>query len=166
EGDTTVSCFGVFDGHGGATCSQWLTENLTHHFASATVWAQEGLTLKEMLRGAVEEGLAKAEESFLALAHETGEMSGACVVFGATVKGLLCVANIGDCQAALYRPKAESVSKGERAGDVVKLSVPHRSSDPGELARIQAAGGFVVNKRAFGMLEPSRSIGDLDVKRY
>jgi serine/threonine protein phosphatase PrpC len=49
-------------------------------------------------------------------------------------------------------------------GAFIKLSVPHRSRN--EVARITAAGGVVVNNRAFGVLEPSRSIGDIDVKGY
>eukprot|EP01069_Polyplicarium_translucidae_P004130 Polyplicarium_translucidae@DN2502_c0_g1_i2.p1 len=44
------------------------------------------------------------------------------------------------------------------------LNTEHRASDPGEAARILERGGSVDNGRIKGVLEPSRTIGDLDVK--
>jgi len=46
-----------------------------------------------------------------------------------------------------------------------ELTTPHRAEDPAERARIESCGGSVVNGRVMGVLEPSRAIGDLDLKR-
>jgi len=46
-----------------------------------------------------------------------------------------------------------------------ELTTPHRASDPSEISRILACGGTVINGRVMGVLEPSRAIGDLDLKR-
>jgi len=46
-----------------------------------------------------------------------------------------------------------------------ELTTPHRATDSSERARILAAGGTVVNGRVMGVLEPSRAIGDLDLKK-
>ena len=42
--------------------------------------------------------------------------------------------------------------------------MPSKAEDPEERARIAAAGGTVTNGRVMGVLEPSRAIGDLDLK--
>lgn len=46
-----------------------------------------------------------------------------------------------------------------------ELTTPHRASDPLETARILSVGGTVVRGRVMGVLEPSRAIGDFDLKR-
>eukprot|EP00922_Rhytidocystis_sp_ex-Travisia-forbesii_P003455 GHVS01005031.1.p1 GENE.GHVS01005031.1~~GHVS01005031.1.p1 ORF type:complete len:671 (+),score=185.11 GHVS01005031.1:1191-3203(+) len=44
------------------------------------------------------------------------------------------------------------------------LSHGHRCSSPTEISRIRSLGGSVQNSRLGGVLEPSRSIGDFDIK--
>lgn len=46
----------------------------------------------------------------------------------------------------------------------VDLSVDHRPSRPDEVARVAAAGGFIVNNRVAGMLAVSRALGDVEMK--
>ncbi|KAG5192415.1 phosphatase 2C-like domain-containing protein [Tribonema minus] len=152
-----ISCFAVFDGHGGSRCSQWLADNLEEDLRCADSWRQEGLTLPKRLKGALVQALKRAEYKYLDLAFKESDHSGACVVVGLYCEGHVCVANVGDCLAVLYLPGADSH---------VDLSVAHRSRQPEEARRIEAAGGLVINNRAFGVLEPSRSIGDLDLKRH
>jgi len=70
---------------------------------------------------------------------------------------------------------ANSMSSGDGAGEhedslpplvaCYELTTPHRADDPPERARIESCGGSVVNGRVMGVLEPSRAIGDLDLKR-
>lgn len=43
-------------------------------------------------------------------------------------------------------------------------SVDHRTSDPSECTRIEAAGGYVVNRRVNGKLSVTRALGDFDLK--
>jgi len=64
--------------------------------------------------------------------------------------------SIGDCELLL-------VSGGGMR--IERLNHPHRSSGEKERKRLEAAGGYVINGRAMGILEPSRTVGDLDVKR-
>ena len=65
---------------------------------------------------------------------------------------MIC-ANAGDSRTVL--------SKGGRAKD---MSEDHKPENPGELRRIQAAGGFVEDGRVNGMLALSRALGDFEYK--
>ena len=66
------------------------------------------------------------------------------------------VASAGDCQAVMVY---------ENGRKIKKLNKPHRSGDSAEKQRIYAAGGYVKRGRVMSVLEPSRTIGDLDVKK-
>ena len=63
---------------------------------------------------------------------------------------------MGDCEIILVS------NNGRR---IERLNKPHRATGKSERRRIEAAGGFVVKGRAMGVLEPSRTLGDVDVKR-
>ena len=50
-------------------------------------------------------------------------------------------------------------------GQIVELTKDHRAMDPREMKRIIDAGGLVKNGRINGVLAPSRSFGDYDLKK-
>jgi len=82
-----------------------------------------------------------------------------CTALVAVVSGAdLWVANAGDSRAVLCGP----------TGVAVALSSDHKPGEPGEAARIRAAGGFVAAvggvARVNGSLALSRAIGDLAYK--
>merc|ERR1712137_1373620 len=53
-----------------------------------------------------------------------------------------------------------------RGGKGLRLSLDHKASDPAEVERIQAAGGFVVMNRVNGILAVARALGDRSMKDY
>lgn len=75
----------------------------------------------------------------------------ACVVL-ITENEIYC-ANAGDSRCV--------VSKDGRA---IEMSVDHKPEMPSEKARIERAGGFVEDNRVKGILNLSRSLGDLEYK--
>lgn len=62
-------------------------------------------------------------------------------------------ANAGDSRTVLAR-----------AGRAKEMSEDHKPENPGELSRIQRAGGFVEDGRVNGMLALSRALGDFEYK--
>lgn len=62
--------------------------------------------------------------------------------------------NAGDSRTVL--------SKGRKAFD---LSIDHKPDNPGEKRRIEQAGGFVEENRVKGVLNLSRSLGDMEYKQ-
>ena len=50
-------------------------------------------------------------------------------------------------------------------GEAIEMSIDHKPELPTEKARIERAGGFVEENRVKGVLNLSRSIGDLEYKQ-
>lgn len=50
--------------------------------------------------------------------------------------------------------------------DSTRLTTDHRACDPDEVARIEAAGGFVLKNRVLGVLAVTRSMGDHGLKEF
>lgn len=50
-------------------------------------------------------------------------------------------------------------------GKAIELSIDHKPELPTERARIEKAGGFVEDNRVKGILNLSRSLGDLEYKQ-
>lgn len=67
------------------------------------------------------------------------------------------MANAGDSRAVL------ALKKGDKY-QAVELSVDHKPELPEERQRIEKAGGFVEDNRVKGILNLSRSLGDLEYK--
>lgn len=68
---------------------------------------------------------------------------------------MLHAANVGDARVV--------VSQNQTA---LRLSWDHRAEDPGEVERIEKAGGFVFRNRVLGILAVTRSLGDHAVKEF
>ncbi len=67
------------------------------------------------------------------------------------------IANSGDSRAVLAKQQDKKVT-------AVELSVDHKPELPEERRRIEKAGGFVEDNRVKGILNLSRSLGDLEYK--
>lgn len=65
--------------------------------------------------------------------------------------------NSGDSRAVL------AVRKGDKL-QAIEMSIDHKPDNPSEKARIEKAGGFVEDNRVKGILNLSRSLGDLEYK--
>lgn len=72
----------------------------------------------------------------------------------------IIVGNSGDSRAVLAR---KSSSPGGKF-TAVEMSVDHKPELPEEKQRIEKAGGFVEDNRVKGVLNLSRSLGDLEYK--
>lgn len=76
----------------------------------------------------------------------------ACVAL--ITKNKIYVANSGDSRAVLCK-----------GGKAVDMSEDHKPDNPKEKARIEKAKGFVEDNRVNGILNLSRSLGDLEYKK-
>lgn len=159
------SYFGVFDGHGGAACADFLRDSL-HHF----VIKQSSFPVKP--KKALIRGFEEAEAAWTEIAMKDKnsiERSGSCAVVMLVVGEICYIANLGDSRAIL------SADYGRK---VYALSKDHKPSDEAERTRILAAGGEVyqtqvssgstiiqgVHRIMPGRLSVSRSFGDIEAK--
>ncbi|CAG9464391.1 unnamed protein product [Pedinophyceae sp. YPF-701] len=145
--------YAVFDGHGGQEASQYCGEELAKALVSAPNFPAD---IEQALRDAfvrVDEGLReKYEARCLEVGEEEAARTGsgttalACLVWGPD----LWVANLGDSRAVLCCAKR-----------AIPLSADHRPHEnEAELARVEAAGGYVRDGYVCNHLATSRALGD------
>lgn len=159
--------FGVYDGHGGShvaeACRDRMHAILLEEIVRWDTWRDKDgcndvVVDWEMVMGKSFERM-DVEVGRGASGEKVEEMTvGSTVVVAVVGKEEIVVANCGDSRAVICRN-----------GVAVPLSIDHKPDRPDELARIEAAGGRVINwngHRVLGVLATSRSIGDYYLKPY
>jgi len=159
------SYFGVFDGHGGSACADFLRDSL-HHF----IIKQSCFPYKP--KKALVRGFEAAEAAWTEIAMKDKnaiDKSGSCAVVALIVGDICFIANVGDSRAVL---SADSGTK------VYSLTKDHKPNEETERTRILAAGGEVYQSQINsgttivqgvyrvipGRLSVSRSFGDIEAK--
>ena len=176
------SFFGVYDGHGGAACADYLRDQLHQLIVKHP-------DFPENPKRAIEGAFAEAEHTFLdyadaqAASPEHGgcgqvDRSGSCAVIALIVGDMCYLANVGDSRAIM------SVDGGEK---ILLLSRDHKPEAADETKRIEENGGRIYQNsnyipditpqgkgtmhlivgphRVFpGRLSVSRTIGDIEAK--
>ncbi|CAB4302867.1 unnamed protein product [Prunus armeniaca] len=178
----TSHFFGIYDGHGGPQVANYCSERLHLALAeelgvikddlsdgtvgeSQQVQWEKAFTncfqrVDDEIEGKVSGNIIKcdgnaSEASLEPIAPET---IGSTAVVALVCSSHIIVANCGDSRAVLCRGK-----------QAIALSVDHKPNREDEYARIEAAGGKVIQwngHRVFGVLAMSRSIGDRYLKPW
>ena len=171
-----VSFFGIYDGHGGEGCSEYLRDNL-HKLICNNEKFPEDIT------GAIKLGISKAEQDFLnnyALSENKEEItdkSGSCAIIILIVDTNIYIANVGDSRCLI------SMDNGNKYLEVTK---DHKPNSPNEIIRIKKKGGNIYQSQTVitntenldlngkilmgpyrvlpGRLSVSRTIGDAEAK--
>lgn len=175
--DLTAHFFGVYDGHGGSQVANYCRERV--HIA-----LEEELKVvkQELVKGTTNDNVQigwektftncfrKVDDEVGGKASRNGDPSDVTsepiapeTVGSTAVVALICsshiiIANCGDSRAVLFRGK-----------EAMALSNDHKPNREDEYARIEAAGGKVIQwngHRVFGVLAMSRSIGDRYLKPW
>ncbi|CAD8125316.1 unnamed protein product [Paramecium sonneborni] len=161
------SYFGVYDGHGGSACADFLRDNL-HQF----VLKEPDFPWNPI--SAITKGFGAAEKCFIQMAEDSfnkgiPERSGSCAIVILIVGDTCYVANVGDSRAIL------SAENGKK---IIDLSNDHKPEY--EKNRIIKAGGQVyqthgINEDGLTILGPmrvnpgklsvSRTFGDIEAKQ-
>ena len=142
---------GVLDGHDTDSASDLVSKLLPGAVAQRV---KEGFPISQ----AYMEAFAEMEEKLKKVHATAGTCVNSCTIAG----GRVWCANLGDCRTALVTLEAPTFGT-LKAEAITWLSRDHRASCPIEQKRIAAAGGSVIDGRVEG-LEPSRTLGDFDVK--
>jgi len=152
--DPDMSLVGVFDGHGGRDIADYLEESFAETLA---------LELSHEDKSDVP---TRIERAFL-LTDIRSRMAG-IMTSGATVAMCLVKKQLESTNCTIYSANCgDARAVLSRTGNHCKrLSHDHRADDPKEIARIEAAGGFVLKNRVLGILAVARSIGDHGMKEY
>ena len=125
------SFFGVYDGHGGSLCADFLRDKLHHYIVREP-------TFPSNPKEAIKNGFCNAEKRILeSCLNGKGEIvnkSGSCAIICLIVGNLCYVANVGDSRAVL---------SGKSGKSIYSLSRDHKPNDSEERKRILEAGGQI-----------------------
>ena len=127
-----ISYFGIFDGHAGNKCSEYLKNNL-HHFIFNSIHFPNS-PLKS-----IEQGFKNCEKNYLKSIHNKThnqyyDYSGSCAIIILIINDMCYIANLGDSRA-IY-----SYNSGSQ---FLQLSRDQKPNDPKEKKRIYKAGGSI-----------------------
>ena len=126
-----ISYFGIFDGHAGYKCADYLKDNLLKKISSNTFFPID-------IKKAIKSGFQSAEKDFLenyAVKNEKIiDKSGSCALILLTVDNLLYVANVGDSRCLI------SCKNGKILKDVTR---DHKPNYPYEKERILKYNGNI-----------------------
>ncbi|KAK9274123.1 hypothetical protein L1049_018937 [Liquidambar formosana] len=164
----TAHFFGVYDGHGGSQVANYCSDRIHLALAEEIEIVKEGLSDGSIKDNCQEQWKRAFTNCFLKVDAEVGgktslepvapETVGSTAVVAIICSSHIIVANCGDSRAVLCRGK-----------EPMALSVDHKPNREDEYARIEAAGGKVIQwngHRVFGVLAMSRSIGDRYLKPW
>mmetsp|Transcript_4209 Transcript_4209/g.10845 ORF Transcript_4209/g.10845 Transcript_4209/m.10845 type:complete len:343 (-) Transcript_4209:70-1098(-) len=154
-GSVNFHTIGVLDGHDTDSASDLVARTLPGVLSKQL---KEGKTIEQGYVAA----MAELEDALKKIHASAGTCVCSCTVAGRYV----WCANLGDCRAVLLPlqvPETAAAAKATKVQNLVWMSRDHKANLPEEKRRIAAAGGHVVDGRVEG-LEPSRTLGDFDVK--
>jgi len=144
--DENLGLFGVFDGHNGNTCSDFLSENLPE-----ILLKNDYLNVSPSI--ALIQSFLETDKSFLRKCCDNGDKSGSTGVASLIKDGQIYIANTGDSRCIICED-----------AHVYALSSDHKPSIPFEKERIINSGGQVTQGRVQGTLAVARAFGDIEFK--
>lgn len=147
--DESLAVFGVFDGHGGTTCSEYLGQHLPKHIFKSLNHKSYSLS----------EYLSIIKNAFFKVDHDLSNLPnlincGSTGIIATIIKDrYIIVANTGDSRCIL------SIN-----GKPKTLSYDHKPILMNERIRIENSNGYVLNSRINEVLALSRAFGDFKFK--
>lgn len=147
-------CFGVVDGHDGVYAADLVANTFVK-------FLEEALHAGSHVIAAIENSIACIEK----LLEEATTTAGACCLVCVHSKRYMWCANLGDCRGCFISIPTDiaGFSPGEDGESMLWLSRDMKAAMSYEKERIEKAGGRVLDQRVEG-LDPSRTVGDFDVK--
>ncbi len=126
-----VSFFGIFDGHSGKKCAEFLRDNLHNYICSNSNFPFN-------IPLAIKEGFINADRDYLTKFNKIGnkfiDNSGSCALVLLVVENKIYVINLGDSRCLI------SMKNGQIQKDV---TIDHKPNFPNEKARIYLNGGKI-----------------------
>lgn len=163
-----INIYGVFDGHGGSSSSNFISEILPLTIKRRIENEINNLSIDDKLKlidpnnnetlllinfpKILKDCFMKVDKKFY---HDPNNNSGSTAVVVIIFKDYIITANSGDSRAIL-----------SRNGKVKNMSFDHKPKNLGELMRIHNDGGYVSQNRVNAILALSRAFGDFNFKLH
>ena len=145
--------FGIFDGHSGFEVSKFCSENFSKYFInefskSFSPNDEQIITILNNVFSSIDNDINKK--------HNFSNSVGSTATILFIYNNKFYCANVGDSKCFI-------IKKNNKISLITK---DHNCLDEKETKRIKESGGIVFNKRVFGTLMLTRSIGDKEMKQY
>ena len=160
---SAVSMLGVFDGHGGTECGQFMQDELPGIITSLIKNATHRNSCTMSLGEALHSAFIRADEDYLSGTSNSAGTTATVLLFepGGLDRsgkwrgpGTVCIASTGDTRAVLCRGSV-----------AIPLTIDHKATSPESIASVALAGGYVDRGRVMGSLAVGRALGDAHLKR-
>lgn len=153
-----LAVFGVFDGHGGKNCSQYLADHLPRLIFQKLNKLATSLYNKQLDNLNLLQVFSTLKNSFFRVDHDLSHQpnlmnQGSTAIVATIIDNYIVVSNTGDSRCI--------VSKN---GVAKSLSFDHKPSTMGERVRIENSNGYILNNRVNEVLALSRAFGDFKFK--
>lgn len=126
-----TSFFGLFDGHSGAKCVDYLRDNMHQLLTKQKIY-------KTNKKKALELAFSECERSFLQIAKQSGDHSGACALVCLLEKEKIIIANVGDSRVVMSQ---------HRGRTALQVTNDHKPEADDEKARIFKHGGHIFRSK-------------------
>ena len=135
-----ISYFGVFDGHGGNGCSNFLRDHLDTYLFNSRYFPAYPIQ-------AIKEAFYHAEKAFFEHAYDKKrnaliDKSGSCALVMLIINDILYAINLGDSRALMSADSGESL---------YQITRDHKPNDSIEKRRIEQSGAKVVYANTFNI---------------
>ena len=126
-----INLFGVFDGHGGNKCSNYLKDNLFNDMLARRDFGKN-------IEANIRESFVASDDSYLKLIDSAGvlqvDRSGSCAIVCMVIDKKVYFSNVGDSRAILSRRLGEAV---------IQCTEDHKPASSVESLRIMSHGGTI-----------------------
>ena len=126
-----ISFFGIFDGHGGETCSSYLKHNFLNFLIEDKNFPND---IKESILNTVEKIEKEFNKKYIDILNNNIDLSGSCACIILIIDNKIYAINIGDSRAIISY---------EIGSKIQPLTIDHKPNNPIEYNRIIKIGGKV-----------------------
>ena len=141
--------YGIFDGHGGHDCAQYITDELPAKITQ--ILRNNNKSIPDSLY----QSFLLTDSLFLKSMSNSTAGSTATVLLWETITQTAYIANTGDTRAVLCRQNI-----------AIDLTKDRKATDPEEIARILYNKGYITHGRVQGTLAIARAFGDKQLKDF
>jgi len=164
------SFLAVYDGHGGSTASDWMSENFHHYIFKKCkkpdiFWPKSSSEIdSNEIISTLKEAAFAADKELIAHLKEKKQTNGSCGLFVVIVGDTIFVGEVGDARAIVGRSQGLKKLLGCSACLSICLTEDQNVENKEEVKRMEKKGGKVKDGRVFGVLKVTRVFGDPALK--
>jgi serine/threonine protein phosphatase PrpC len=148
-----INLFGIFDGHSGFEVSKFCSENFTKYLIKE--FSKYFLPNENQIIEILNNSFNSIDTDINKKCNFSNSVGSTATILLIYKNNYFC-ANVGDSKCYIIK----------KDNKISLITKDHNCLDEKETKRIKGCGGIIFNKRVFGTLMLTRTIGDKEMKEY